>query len=122
MLGSLRRRGLVGAARAVLCAAAVAVMAGPGCGAEPSETNVGAQGEAMVGGAGSPTITSSTVVNRYTALTANAAAGATTLTVASGAALNAVAGDLLFIIQMQGAAVDNTNTATFGTVTNLNGA
>jgi len=57
------------------------------------------------------------------ALTADAAAGATTLTVASAAALAPLAaGDLVMVVQMQGATIDATNTATYGAVTALNGA
>ena len=59
-----------------------------------------------------PAITTSTVVNEYTSLTANAAAGATTITVAAST-LNAngrfpavlAAGDLILIIQLQGATI-----------------
>ncbi|RTQ50822.1 T9SS type A sorting domain-containing protein [Hymenobacter gummosus] len=74
--------------------------------------------------------TANTVVNEYTALTANAAAGATSLTVASNN-LNANgrfgstalgAGDVVLIIQMQGADMDVTNTSAYGTITNYNNA
>ncbi len=62
---------------------------------------------------GSPTITTTVEVNEYTYLTANATAGNTTITVA-GSTLNAhnrfsanlAPGDLIMIIQMQGATLD----------------
>ena len=70
-----------------------------------------------------------TVLNEYTGLTADAAANATTLTVASSS-LNAngrfagalAAGDLLLIVQPQGATIDATNAASYGTVLALNNA
>ena len=69
-----------------------------------------------------------TVLNKYAVLAANAARGATSLTVtypggANGlTALDLSAGDLLLVIQMQGASIDTSNTAQYGTVTALNGA
>ncbi len=48
--------------------------------------------------------TSNTIVNAYTAVTADAAAGATSISVASSAGLSP--GDLVLIIQMQGARVN----------------
>ncbi len=70
----------------------------------------------------------STVVNQYAVLSANAAAGASTLTVSAIADLNSgsfgnlAAGDLLLVIEMQGATISTTNDATYGTVTALNNA
>ena len=79
-----------------------------------------------------------TIVNEYTTLSLDAAAGSTTITVAaSGLNANArfgtglVAGDLIMIIQMQGAtilgapdpitpAISNPNNATWGDVTSYN--
>ncbi len=81
-----------------------------------------------------------TIVNEYTTLTANAAAGATTITVAAsglnansrfGAGNTLAPGDLIMIIQMQGATIlgapdaftptiSNPNNATWGAVTNYN--
>ncbi len=117
--GRLPRRAL----RAALGALCLGAVAAPGCGAAPSEV-AGSTSEPIVSGAGAVTInTADQVVNRYTSLSANAAVGATTVTVGSGAALGAVAnGDLLMIIQMQGATIDTTNTATYGAVTALSGA
>lgn len=69
----------------------------------------------------------SVVVNSYTNLTANASAGATSISVGSNdlsiasLTLGALAsGDLILIIQMQGAAIDVTNTSSYGTITNYN--
>lgn len=68
------------------------------------------------------TTTANDVVNTYTTLTANAAAGSTSITVAnnslSGAHFSAplAAGDLILIIQMQGASLNiSTNNTTFTT-------
>ncbi|HZX67368.1 MAG TPA: hypothetical protein VFE70_00715, partial [Candidatus Elarobacter sp.] len=65
---------------------------------------------------GSPTINS--VVDTYFAGTASAAAGATSITVgahATGDANVAIAsGDLLLVIQMQGATINTTNTSSYG--------
>ncbi|WP_400193833.1 Ig-like domain-containing protein [Hymenobacter sp. B81] len=69
------------------------------------------------------------IVNEYTTLTANAAAGTRTLNVANGL-LNAnarfsgnlAAGDLVMIIQMQGATISTADDATYGNVTAYNSA
>src|SRR3569832_475573 len=63
-------------------------------------------------------------VNRYAALTAYATKGTNTVTVGATAAatLNVKAGDLVMLIQMQGASVASTDDAKFGDVTALNGA
>lgn len=70
-----------------------------------------------------------TVLNRYTSLAADAAAGTTTLVLTSAGELDAPAplgtfgaGDLLLVIQMQGATIDGTNSAAFGAVASLGGA
>ena len=73
--------------------------------------------------------TPATVLNEYTTLTADAAAGATTITVASSS-LNAngrfsaglATGDLLLLMQPQGAAIGTADNASYGTVSALNGA
>ncbi|HYW54445.1 MAG TPA: hypothetical protein VE826_10770, partial [Dongiaceae bacterium] len=58
------------------------------------------------------------IVNTYYSGTANAASGATSITVAAhatGDASTAIAsGDLLLVIQMQGATINTTNGATYG--------
>ncbi len=69
--------------------------------------------------------TPDTIVNRYTPLTTSAAAGATSLAVGSVLALDASPGDLLMVMQVQGATIDTaatTTAATYGAVTSLNGA
>jgi uncharacterized repeat protein (TIGR01451 family)/uncharacterized protein (TIGR03382 family) len=78
---------------------------------------------------GSYTVTAANdVLNRYAALGAPAAAGATTIRVANYANLDSpqfgplAAGDLLMIIQMQGATIDRTDTPAYGSVTALNSA
>lgn len=69
-----------------------------------------------------------TVVNQYAVLTANAAAGTTALVVANPGGSNGLspaalsANDVLLIIQMQGAQIDSTDTAAYGTVTNIGSA
>jgi len=72
---------------------------------------------------GAKTISSSVNVNEYTPLNADASAGSTSLTVASSS-LNTngyfsgplAAGDLVFIIQMQGASMSLPNDSTYGYV------
>src|SRR5215471_13551151 len=58
------------------------------------------------------------VVNAYYPGTANAAAGATSITVgpvrSNGAQTNITAGDLLLVIQIQGADINSNNTANYG--------
>ncbi|MEO8760416.1 MAG: gliding motility-associated C-terminal domain-containing protein [Bacteroidia bacterium] len=87
---------------------------------------------AQQGKDGTPSITTTTVVNIYTPLTANASIGATSVTVAS--ATGFFAGDLIYIVQMQGANVKATvyqfgnpndatpNDTSFGKITAYNGA
>ncbi|MFO0562579.1 MAG: Ig-like domain-containing protein [Polyangiales bacterium] len=70
------------------------------------------------------------VINRYTTLATAASAGASTITLSSASALASAEfammalspGDLLLIYQAQGATIDATNTAAYGSVTALNGA
>jgi uncharacterized repeat protein (TIGR01451 family) len=65
---------------------------------------------------GALTVTGTTGVNTYYPGTANAAAGATTITLgaATGATTPIVVGDLLLVMQMQDAAIDSTNTDSYG--------
>jgi uncharacterized repeat protein (TIGR01451 family) len=69
-----------------------------------------------------------TVVNRYATLTVDAAAGATSITVANGGGsagldpATLLPGNLLLIIQMQGAQIDTTDTSAYGTITDLRNA
>ena len=74
---------------------------------------------------GALTVTAAnTVVNQYSVLTANAVSGGTSLVVANAGGPNGlnpgslVANDVLLVIQMQGAAIDTSDTAAYGTVTN----
>ena len=92
---------------------------------------------AQSGKDGAATInTTGVVFNRYSALTASATAGTNTITVhditdlastaIAGAANNPYTtsslsyGDLIMIIQMQGATIDQTNTSTYGNITAYN--
>ncbi|MBH8560509.1 beta strand repeat-containing protein, partial [Hymenobacter negativus] len=91
---------------------------------------IGHSAHAQRGKNGAGTITAaSTVVNTYTTLTANAGTGATSLSVANsaltGGAFGTTAlatGDLVMIIQMQGAGIATTNTAGYGAVSAYNNA
>jgi len=81
---------------------------------------------AQAGKHGAKTVNSSITVNEYTILTADASSGSTSINVVSsslnGSALfpgNLAPGDLLFIIQMQGAQIITNDDTTYGTVTNL---
>ncbi|TGE25729.1 T9SS type A sorting domain-containing protein [Hymenobacter aquaticus] len=79
------------------------------------------QAAAQAGKNGALTVnTTNVVVNAYTALTADAAAGATSLSVSSTSGLSN--GDLVMIIQMQGATINTTNTSSYGTITAYNNA
>jgi len=86
--------------------------------------------EALQGADGAATITAAnSVVNQYTALTADVAAGVAVVSVQSAAALNPgadplAAGDLLLVVQMQGATINTAApaAATWGQVTSLGNA
>ncbi|UOQ74290.1 hypothetical protein [Hymenobacter cellulosilyticus] len=79
------------------------------------------QAQAQAGKNGPLTVSSAgVVVNTYSALTADAPAGSTTLTVASTAGLSN--GDLVLVIQMQGATINTTNTSSYGAITAYNNA
>ena len=74
---------------------------------------------------GNRTITTAgTVVNTYAQLTADVAANATSLTVDSTqlTAMGLAAGDLIMILQPQGAAIGTADDNTYGTIGTLNGA
>jgi hypothetical protein len=78
---------------------------------------------AAVGQDGSMTVSApGTVLNRYSALAADASAGSSTLVVASAGGLALVPGDLVLVIQMQGAVIDSSDTATFGAIASYGGA
>jgi large repetitive protein len=81
-------------------------------------------GYAQPGKNGAFTVTAlNTVVNCYSPVTANIAVGATTASVDnSGGSCNLQCGDLVMIYQAQGATINTTNTAAYGTITNYNSA
>jgi len=79
----------------------------------------------LLGADGNLTVSAAnTVLNRYTSLGADAAVGATSITVGSSLALGAGLGDLVLIMQMQGASIDTTDPTSvdWGKVLTLNGA
>lgn len=92
--------------------------------------NFGTSEEAMAspGKDGSKTITASnTIINKYTYLTNDVSAGATqircnsnTLNANSRFSGNLAAGDLLLIIQVQGATISTSDNSTYGSVSNYN--
>ncbi len=95
------------------------------CGSNPTALETtGMSREPIVGGTPDPHVaTAGTVVNRYAPLEADAPQGSTTLMVThAAAALQAAPGDLLLVVQMQGATMDDTNTPTYGAVRSLGGA
>ena len=64
-----------------------------------------------------------TIVNRYAALGADVAQGGTDLTVDNIADLLPLdPGDMLLVIQMQGAEIDQSDAASYGSMVNLNNA
>lgn len=70
---------------------------------------------------GAITVTAAnTVLNTYTTLSASAASGAVTLTLASTAGISA--GDVLLVYQAQGAAMSTSNNSAYGAVTLLGNA
>jgi len=74
---------------------------------------------AQPGKSGPGTITSlNTIVNCYSAVTANVASGSTTVTTDGACTLEC--GDLVMIYQAQGASINSTNTDQYGTITNYN--
>ncbi|TAH40753.1 MAG: T9SS type A sorting domain-containing protein [Bacteroidetes bacterium] len=85
---------------------------------------------AAVGFHGNKTITGSNVIlNEYTTLTSSASSGSTSLTVANAYlnqnnrfASNLAAGELILIIQMQGATLDETDGSTYGAVASYGNA
>ncbi|HEY4229526.1 MAG TPA: isopeptide-forming domain-containing fimbrial protein, partial [Thermoanaerobaculia bacterium] len=76
----------------------------------PAAVNCATPGKDGAGG------TLSGVVNTYYPGTANAAAGATLIHVGAsrGSATGITAGDLLLVIQMQDAAINSSNTSSYG--------
>ncbi|MCC7232634.1 MAG: T9SS type A sorting domain-containing protein [Bacteroidia bacterium] len=94
--------------------------------------NIGSTKKAIAstGMHGARTVSSAnTIVNEYTYLTSNKSSGSTSLSV-SNSSLNAngrfsgnlAAGELLMIIQMQGASMSTANSSTYGSISNYNNA
>ena len=80
---------------------------------------------AQMGKNGALTTSTTSILNDYTPLTANAAAGTNLLNVVSSAlntriATPLAAGDLIFIIQMQGASMSTPDDSTYGSLINYN--
>ncbi len=97
--------------------------------AEPPAQPPATSSAALVGTDGAFTVTAAnTVLNTYAALQNDAAAGATSIRVATIGNLDSpqfgplAAGDLLMIIQMQGATIATPDTVGYGAVTALNSA
>ena len=95
----------------------------------PEPSLAPSQEAALAGADGDATILfPGTIINRYAVLAADASAGATSIEVTAASDLNdpdlgpLEAGDLVFIIQMQGASIDTSDSPSYGTVTQLNGA
>lgn len=110
--GASRARRPVGGARAPLFAAIATLCAG--LAAMPAQAwTPGKDGTVNVS-------TANTVINQYTTLASAAAAGSTTLTLASTAGITA--GDVLMVYQAQGATISTANTAAYGAVTSLGNA
>lgn len=88
------------------------------------------QSKGAIGMHGAKTVSAmNTIVNEYTSLTANAASGATSLTVANSSLnansrfpANLQAGELIMIIQMHGANISNASNSNFGSVSSYNNA
>lgn len=109
-----------------MCALFVAACQPQGNSSTPSEPKTASRSSPLVGQDGTLSVSTNTVLNEYAVLSANAAVGATTITVSNASNLDSAtfgalaAGDLLLIIQMQGATIDTTDTSAFGNVTALN--
>jgi uncharacterized protein (TIGR03382 family) len=113
----------------ILVAAALAACAEPDFQPRSDEPSLATEELAVVGQDGPVTVNvANTVLNQYAALSANAPAGASQLTVSNVTTLNSTtfgdlaSGDLLMVIQMQGATIDTTNTAAYGNVTAIGNA
>lgn len=118
----LRDRAPKGFAAAItLLAAFACVESGPSAGI------VGASAFRALGEDGALTVSvQNTVLNAYSALAVDAAAGTTTLVITSAGQLDlpspmgpAGPGDLVLVIQMQGAVIDSSNSPSFGAVTDF---
>ncbi len=94
------------------------------CAAEPEELWLAHRQYPLVGKDGAQSISVlNQAVNSYGVLSANAGKGATSIQLTSAGSLGVVQpGDLLMLIQMQGATIDTIDNETYGTIIDLNGA
>ena len=99
--------------------------AGPDSAARaPGATEVSQRSSELFGKDGVGTVaTANTVINRYADVKSDLKAGDKLISVTSVADLGTLgAGDLILVVQMQGATIDTTDTISYGTVTSYNGA
>ncbi|HEX8706513.1 MAG TPA: OmpA family protein [Myxococcaceae bacterium] len=96
---------------------------------QPEPASTTSQAASLTGVDGDVTVTAPfTVLNRYAVLATNASAGSTSVTVTAVTDLDhpdfgpMSVGDLVFIVQMQGASIDTSNGPAYGTITNYNSA
>ncbi|MBK9258441.1 MAG: hypothetical protein IPM54_01240 [Polyangiaceae bacterium] len=122
-----------------LTSGALVLLGLPGCDVGPgqlaqssraaSEAKTATATHALVGKDGDFTVTAAkTILNQYSAITTNVAAGASTVNVSNIAHLTSPhfgpleAGDLVMLYQAQGASIDTTDTNAYGNVTDINNA
>ena len=93
-------------------------------GCSPLETEVARQRAAVLGQSGDHLVSGQEIANQYAVLAADVAAGATVLKVQDLSVLTGVkAGDVLFVIQMQGATIDLlSDSARYGEILNIQNA
>ncbi|HNN91535.1 MAG TPA: hypothetical protein PKI03_04675 [Pseudomonadota bacterium] len=94
------------------------------CSSEPDELKLGQTQHPLVGKDGAQSIsTLNQAVNAYGVLSANATKGTTSIQLVSAGSLGVLqAGDLLMLIQMQGATIDTFDSDAYGTIIDLFGA
>ncbi|XXT19134.1 hypothetical protein WME94_53800 [Sorangium sp. So ce429] len=96
-----------------------------GCGehSSPKEEPRAGSSQALFGQDGALTVSeANTIINRYAELAVDAPAGSTSISVTEAADLTLAPGDLIMVIQMQGATINTTDTKDYGAITALNGA
>lgn len=112
-------------------AIALALAAACGTSAERSHEPIGQSSSSVIGNDGAITITApNTVLNTYAALAQDAPVGATSVLVSNAAGLDSpisqlgalAPGDLLMIVQMQGAQIANLDDPAYGAIVDLAGA